>query len=219
MISFSGGAYLIGSRQGRADESPEHVVGMAPFEMDEFVVTVAQVYSIFDKAQLPLPCAWRRRRPKMSDLPAVNLTYLEASQLAELLGKQLPTEEQIEVASGGASGRRMTAHKRPGTGPLPLMTAEEARERGLVTPEGLVAMVGMIWHWTSSDYSWYDPGGAETRIPLVSSYRTVRGGVWSSYDARVSFRSFRDPSRGYERVGFRCVKGVGSEGNDGDRRL
>lgn len=211
MISVAGDAYLIGSSQGRADESPEHVVEMTPFEMDEFVVTVAQVYSILDRANLPLPHAWQRRRPKTSDLPAVNLTCAEASQLAKLIGKRLPTEEEFEVASGGALERRMMAHKRPGTGPLPLMTAEEAKQRGLVTPEGLVAMVGMIWHWTSSDYSWYDCGGTEMRVPFMSSYRTVRGGIWSSYDARVSFRSFRNPSKGYGRVGFRCVQGVGSE--------
>jgi formylglycine-generating enzyme required for sulfatase activity len=200
------GTYRIGSTRGRADEWPEHDFTVSSFEIDEFPVTVDQVYEVLKSNGDPLPHAWVNSPPSRTSVPAVNLSYREANHIAQLMRKRLPTEEEFEIAAGSIRGS-MYAHSRPGAGPLPLMTSNEAIEKGLFSPNGLTGVVGMIYSWTSSDYNWY-PKRNDMRIMLPSVYKVVRGGIWSLYDARISFRSFRDPNRGYSRVGLRCVHDI-----------
>lgn len=206
MIAIPAGTYRIGSSLGRQDETPEHFVSVSAFEIDAFPVTVAEVHEVSREYGLPLPVAWSPSPPVASGLPATTLTLAEACRLAQRMGKRLPTEEEFELAAGRAFGRDTHVHDRPSAGPLPLMTAPQALRSGLVTSEGLIAMVGIVWHWTASSYNWYAREGTDARVPLPTIWTAVRGGIWSAYDARASFRSFRDPIRGYSRVAFRCVR-------------
>jgi formylglycine-generating enzyme required for sulfatase activity len=188
------------------DEQPKHAIHMDAFEVDEFPVTVHEVYTVLKQNHLPLPAKWQfNPPPRNSELPAVNITCKEAERIAHLLGRSLPSEAHYELAAGGAFGRVWT-HDRPGAGPLPLMDKRTSSKQGLTTPEGLIAMTGMIWHWTASTFCWYLDKNDDKRITFSNKWRSVRGGIWSSYDSRVSFRSFRDPFMAYERVGFRCMK-------------
>src|SRR5262249_23948462 len=55
MIYLPGGAFLMGSDKGNADEAPAHQVTVSPFLIDKFEVT----HAIFAKAQLPNPSHWQ----------------------------------------------------------------------------------------------------------------------------------------------------------------
>jgi len=206
MIRIPGGRYRVGSNCGRADEGPEHQVSIRAFEIDPFPVTVRRVVATLRRNELTLPKAWQRelRRP---DVPATGMTASEAAAVARLMGKRLPTEVEWEVAAGRAFDRNGLVHRRPGAGPLPMMSVSECAALGLSTPEGLVAMVGLVWHWTSSPYDWHIGYARRHRFELKCQRAlVVRGGIWSDYDGRSSFRSLRDPEKAYERVGFRCVR-------------
>ena len=210
MIRIAGGMYHIGSFDGRADEEPVHKVDLSCFEIDEFVLTVGAVYTLCKSNPELCPSAWLARPPSRSDLPATRLTLKEARAIGDVLGKRLPTEYEFEVAF------RYTIdegeHTFPGvtSRPCSLMPIQEAISSGLDTPHGLIGMAGIVWQWTSSLFRWY-PGNPRSQMLPAGPWTTVRGGIWSSYDDRPSFRSFRDPDRGYERVGVRYVRNISSD--------
>jgi formylglycine-generating enzyme required for sulfatase activity len=207
-VPIPGGLYRIGSAHGRPDEMPEQVVAVGAFEMDRFPVTVSEAAQALERHGLPHPKGWEKLPPGRPDVPATRITATEASRVARLLGKRLPSENEWEIAAGLVVHDEEGVPKRPGAGPLPFMNAQQALALGLSAPSGLIAIVGLVWQWTASDYDWYDVAGASRRFPFAQGWRVVRGGLWSNYDARASFRSFRPPESAFARVGFRCVRSV-----------
>ena len=230
MIRIPPGEYVVGSFEGRADEQPERLVRTAGFEIDAFFVTTDEFLKTLspgcssaspepDQRRYSFPAddlrRIRRVHPAFSptsrctgELPATGIDCERAQLFAGQVGKRLPTEDEWEIAAGRAFGRQGMVHPRPLAVPLPLMNRADALALGLTTPEGLICPVGVAWQWTATQYGW-PPGKSQyRRATLAEGYQVVRGGIWSDYDARVSFRSFRDPSRGYSRVGIRCVRDI-----------
>ncbi len=81
------------------------------------------------------------------------------------------------------------------------------------TPDGILDMAGNVWEWISDWYSptYYAESPAKDPTgPATGTERVVRGGSYAS-DAkflRTTNRFSRDPSKGYNTVGFRCVTTV-----------
>jgi formylglycine-generating enzyme required for sulfatase activity len=70
----------------------------------------------------------------------------------------------------------------------------------------LYDMAGNVSQWIA-DWSGSYPGGAavDPTSPAQGQSRVVRGGSWTSRDARISSRAAADPASSSEAIGFRCV--------------
>ncbi len=199
-IYIPGGEYEIGSEHIRMDTAPKHKITIPPFRMDDYFVTIEMVLPLIKK-QMINPIYWKKNRLYPKDNPCMGLTYFEAIIIAQYYNKRLPSEEEWEIAA--SLGKIQNTYKK-NKGPFPLLNRFSAKNKGLISENGLIGMTQIAWQWTSSKYQWY-PQTSNFRFPLEGTYRVVRGGIWSFYDTHPSFRSFRPPRQGYSRVGVRLV--------------
>lgn len=139
--------------------------------------------------------------PEEGNLPAVNVSYEEACQFAEWLGKRIPSELQWEKAARGTDGRLFPWGN--DFDPERLNSAESGR-RALTpvdafpqgaSPYGCLNMAGNVWEWTST---LWEPG---------SSLMAKKGGCALNYEPHMhSSARFEDPPEMRLRwAGFRLI--------------
>jgi formylglycine-generating enzyme required for sulfatase activity len=207
LVYLPGGAFVMGSDQGSADEAPAHKVTLTAFAMDKYEVT----HEMYAKAQLPDPSHWRDN-PRG---PVEKIRWRDAKQycnersLLEGLkpcynekttdwdcdwtasGYRLPTEAEWEYASLAGS-----------TGPYEFGTPDKLRQFGWFGDNadqkthtvgqkkanrwGLYDLYGNVSEWCEDVYSaaYYrtspatDPTGPASAGGDV--LRVIRGGSWRS---------------------------------------
>ena len=126
-------------------------VELPDFSIDRWVVSNAE-YAEFQ----PLHCHFYP--PHESDYPAVNVSYEEAVEYADWLGKRLPTEEEWEKAARGDDGRKfpwgdlfevdfVNSGESERRAPLPVKELESG-----ASPYGCLQMSGNVWEWTSTPW-------------------------------------------------------------------
>ncbi|NQU17043.1 MAG: formylglycine-generating enzyme family protein [Candidatus Saganbacteria bacterium] len=118
--------------------------------------------------------------------PLVNVSQLEAQALAELLGYELPSEQQWERAAAGTDGLKRpwgdnlskdkAVYKDTGTRPV------KSKPKGK-SVEGMYDLIGLVSEWTSS---WYDSD---------QELMVLRSGGWIG----GNFSILHAESRGYFR--------------------
>ena len=106
MVYIPGGKMLMGSDKGYPEEMPVHEIEVAPFYMDENLVTNAEYRAFCDATGTAYP-----RDPRWADMPGyflnypnhpvVNINNATAQAYAAWAGKRLPTEEEWEFAAAG----------------------------------------------------------------------------------------------------------------------
>ena len=106
MVYIPGGKMLMGSDKGYPEEKPVHEIEVAPFYMDENLVTNAEYRAFCDATGTAYP-----RDPRWADMPGyflnypdhpvVNINNATAQAYAAWAGKRLPTEEEWEFAAAG----------------------------------------------------------------------------------------------------------------------
>jgi formylglycine-generating enzyme required for sulfatase activity len=231
MVFVPGGPFWMGSQAAsfgfQQDESPQHLVELAPFYIDQAEVTRRQYRSCFGAGSCSLPqlsCPYMGAGSTTNRLekPMGCLTYSQAEDYCQWAGKRLPTAAEWEKAARGPY---------PRTDLFPWGDVQDATLAVVGCPDGLndcsaeslsypqgasyygaLHMAGNVAEWVT-DY--YDPNfytSAYTVAPEQTSGQgyghEVRGG---SYDqslqyARVSNRaalSFATVDE--DAVGFRCV--------------
>jgi len=207
MVYLPGGEFLMGSVQGRADETPAHKVQVSAFLIDKFEVT----HELFAKVQLPDPSHWQDSPKK----PVERVRWRDAKQycnersLLEGLqpcydektmdwdcdyaakGYRLPTEAEWEYAArAGMDGAYefgppdklrqyawFTANADQKTHPVGQKKANRW---------GLHDLYGNVSEWCEDVYSatYYkespasDPRGPAN--PGKDVKRVIRGGSWKS---------------------------------------
>ena len=156
------------------------------------------------------------------DHPVVNVTWYGANEYAEYYNLSLPTEAEWEFAARG--GKTQVDVKYSGDSSKysidTLAVYEKNSDRirsatvGSKMPNALQVydLTGNVYEWCS-DY--YKEKAYKMRLkndnptgPRSGSNRVMRGGAYSSdfIDCYIYTRGANDPDKGYEYVGFRCVK-------------
>lgn len=126
-------------------------VELPDFSIDRWVVSNAE-YAEFQ------PLHRHFYPPHEADFPAVNVSYEEAVEYADWLGKRLPTEEEWEKAARGEDGRKfpwgdifevdlVNSGESERRAPLPVTALE-----GGASPYGCLQMSGNVWEWTSTPW-------------------------------------------------------------------
>jgi formylglycine-generating enzyme required for sulfatase activity len=105
MVRVEGGAFRMGSdgRKGqswvRTPVGPAHPRTVAPFDLDPTEVTVAD----YRTRTQTLPAGMKAHYPKEPEnfgrYPVTHVTWDQAREMAERLGKRLPSEEEYEFAA------------------------------------------------------------------------------------------------------------------------
>ncbi len=222
------GEFIMGSPPGsdpQAErwERPAHPAALAAFWMETTEVSNAR-YALCVAAgacSLPLSSAARTRldyyaNPGYADYPMVNVTHAQAISYCAWAGGRLPTEAEWEYAARYPDGRRY-----PWGNDLDLGRGNFGRPEGSDTDRvdafagganalGVLNLAGNVWEWVAD---WYDPeyyAVAPRQAPAgpeTGTERVARGGAFATDPqfTRAANRLGRDPNRGYDNIGFRCV--------------
>jgi len=258
MVFVPGGITTIGSEDGMMFEKPVFMIEVVSFLMDKHPVTVGEFRKFvqttgyttfsdsigdgivfdFESAQWTIKPGvnWEYPMGKdgvkaPDDHPVTLLTFRDAQNYLEWVGKRLPTEIEWEHAARGLTNRNDkyawgNTLKKDGefmtntwNGTFPF---ENTAEDGFLTTApvgiygkndlGLTDMGGNVWEWTSSWFVSYAERDQEF-IPDPQSEKVLRGGSFMCHSSychgyRVSARSNTPPDNNMFHIGFRGVRTI-----------
>jgi len=152
-------------------------------------------------------------------LPVTGVSWFDARDYCQWLGKQLPTEQQWEKAARGPEGMEYPWGNE--WNPLITNTGDDSDwKEGVApvgsypdngSPYGVYDLSGNVWEWV---YDWYKayPGSDYSINAFGNTNRVIRGGGGGvgHYALSVFFRgaarSYSIPNNKNPDVGFRCAK-------------
>ncbi len=200
------------------DEEPRHKVYVDEFFMDKYEVTQED----FERVMGANPSGF-----KGAKRPVDSVTWDEAKEYCEKVGKRLPTEAEWEKAAKGVEdviypwGNSFES----GYGNFCDKNCEHKLRRTefndgykntaptghyKANKYGLYDMGGNVWEWVAD---WYDAGSYKGREgvrnpegPDNGKKKVLRGGSWSHlpYILRAASRYRYDPTVRINNIGFRC---------------
>lgn len=205
MVAIAGGTYLMGStdRGSSRDEQPVHPMTIAAFYLDSTEVTQGAYRALTHRNP--------SRNVGCDSCPVERVTWREANDYCQRLGKRLPTESEWEYAARAGStsayfwGDSATGLERY-TGSLTTRSSYPVRS---TTPNawGLYEMAGNVSEWVADWYQRDAYALANPKGPPEGSKKVQRGGHWYGNTSlyRVARRAFADPDKTSDQVGFRCA--------------
>jgi formylglycine-generating enzyme required for sulfatase activity len=204
-------------------ERPVHTVTLSAFWMEIYEVSNARYALCVAAGACSPPEAFTARTrenyysdPQFGDYPVVNVNHAQAQAYCAWMGGRLPTEAEWEYAARFNDGRRYPW----GGGEADLGLGNFGNPDGDTQPVtsypigasalGALNLAGNVWEWAAD---WYDPeyyGESPAQNPTgptTGTERVARGGAFATDPqfVRTTNRYARDPGRGYNNVGFRCV--------------
>ncbi len=217
MVYLPGGEYLMGvDGGGDADETPAHMVKVAPFYMGRYEVTQRE---------------WRKvmgRNPSFfrgSNRPVENVSWNDAKRfiahLNNLTGEnyRLPTEQEWEWAAsaGGSVEGAFSGGEPVDSVAWSLSNSKEHTWRvGRLRPNkfGIYDLTGNVSEWCSTDYDSLAyakrAGVLDSLYPSITDEVVARGGNWASdpYYLRIHNRNHAPTNYKSPTVGLRLVLDV-----------
>jgi formylglycine-generating enzyme required for sulfatase activity len=225
MVLVPAGSYQMGAEY-QDYAQPVHTVNVPSFYIEIHEVTNAAYKAFCDATNHDYPLD-----PGFYDMvdyftvwtnyPVLRISWDDAREYAEWVGKRLPTEAEWERAAKGDTDNRFYPWGDPwvyananirGFPDGYIHTAPVGNYPNGISPAGCYDMCGNVWEWCEDDWHW-DYNGAPTDgsawidDPRASG-RVHRGGSWDNIDplhARCAYRGGNTTSPMIE-VGFRCAK-------------
>jgi len=211
MVLIPEGEFMMGSSNKMDDpnEQPAHQVYLDAYYIDKYEVTQKH----FKEVMGYNPALWIG-----SDLPVERVSWFEAKEYCEKIGKRLPIEAEWEKAAKG--GRN---HRWPGTNNQDELvdyswnddTGAKGRTHPVGTKKpngyGIYDMSGNVYEWVADwfgmDYYKNSPKD-NPKGPAKGISKILRGGCWDNhtYEVRTTSRYAASPKVKYADNGFRCAK-------------
>lgn len=203
-------------------EYPQRKIYLKGFYIDKKEVSNEEYKIFIEKTNRPPPPYWGNSNLNAPNQPVVGVSWYDARDYCQWLGKRLPTEEEWEKAARGTDGRiypwgnewdeKKLNH---GKGGLPgydesdgyKFTAPVGAELG-VSPYGVLNMAGNVFEWVESDFKPYPGNDKYLHSEFNQNFKVIRGGsyLYGKADNRVSVRFYDLPDYRDDDVGFRCAK-------------
>jgi formylglycine-generating enzyme required for sulfatase activity len=182
MVLIPAGSFEMGTAAGpldeRADEAPQHSVELPAYYIDKLPVTNRQFYNFVISSGYKPAGNWQKYyEPATADLPVRAVSFADAAAYARWAGKRLPTEAEWEKAARGTDARTYPWGNDWSADTLPRGENYYALVGSpkIASPYGVLAMCGLLWQWTSSNYAAYpfNPKAAGEK-------KVLRGGCFSN---------------------------------------
>jgi formylglycine-generating enzyme required for sulfatase activity len=210
MILIPSGEFMMGtdSQPSHPNEKPKHTVYLDAYYIDKYEVTQRQYKEVMGEN----PSIWIG-----SDMPVEAVSWFEAKEYCEKVGKRLPTEAEWEkAAKGGREDIWAGTNDEEKLGEYAWHNINAKRKThpvGQKKPNGygLYDMSGNVDEWVSDwykgDYHKISPKKNPTG-PEKGIQRVLKGGAWDNhwYGIRTTRRIAQDPDNKSSYFGFRCVK-------------
>lgn len=202
MVYVPAGTFIMGSRVGDADETPQQCAQTGAYFIDAYEVSNAE-FKKFDPA-FNFKNGYENH--------AACVTWEQANAYAVWCGKRLPTEKEWEKAARGTDGR---LYPWGNTYDHTFVAWDQTYARGTapadpVSPYGCHDMAGGAWEWTADWYQPY-PGNSIPCEAYGEKYKVMRGGASFNDFAhmRTTHRYYLPTNTtGNYYTGFRCVQDV-----------
>jgi len=223
-LTVAAGSFEMGAPGG--PDFPAHDVTLSEFAIDRTEVTNAQYAACVDAACCTPPAydgSYSGRQPyfgnaEYADYPVIFVSWEQARQYCEGIGKRLPSEAEWEYAARGHDGRPYPWGTHPPTLDRANFDAPwlgDTDEVGTHAAGGSAFdaedMAGNVWEWVNDWYgaTYYADGPEEDPTgPETGDMRVVRGGSFASTETELLsyYRSMFMPNESYSNVGFRCAR-------------
>jgi formylglycine-generating enzyme required for sulfatase activity len=223
MVRIKAGKFLRGSAAGTGlkDAQPQRWIHIDTFDIDRNEVTVTQ-YSKCVQARRCAPARCMKVSYKVetrSDHPVVCVTWYQAKNFCQYVGKRLPTEAEWEKAARGTKGLEFPwgnqkascklanyrgCHKPDSSMPVGQLA------KG-ASPSGVLDMAGNVHEWVADWHSgsYYATGPARNPTgPSRGTDKVLRGGsfVYGADELNTHGRTYIEPLKNTADVGIRCAR-------------
>ncbi|MEM7678063.1 MAG: SUMF1/EgtB/PvdO family nonheme iron enzyme [Myxococcota bacterium] len=219
MVTIPSGVFTRGDLNGEPSEYPERKIAVSAFRIDRYEASNADYRICVQQGACDATPYLDDKILGEDALPAVGLSWFDASRYCAWLGRRLPTEAEWEYAAKGTDDRRF-----PWSGPFDASRANTGRSDpyrstapvvALVdgeSPFGVRNMAGNAAEWVG-DY--FDPlyyrkpeDATDPAGPEQGRERVVRGGSYrdAPYSVRVAARRAQSPTEVDNTVGVRCAQ-------------
>lgn len=222
MVYIPAGKAIIGSFNGEIDEAPQREVYVAGFYIDKYEVTNAQYKRFVEATGRKQPenvvnpeyTIWKNGTypEELAYHPVVNVTWYDARDYCNWLGKRLPTAIEWEKAARGPYGNIYPWGNEYFEGYANLYIKGVSYEKRQTVPVGtftksksfygIFDLAGNVWEWTDSS--------STKDISKNGNKKIVKGGGWgfngNKYTSRSSYNLYFTPDYTSNCLGFRCAK-------------
>jgi len=199
------------------DDRPVRRIRVDAFYLDEREVTNQQYLAFVKATRHRAPYNWPKGEVPAGkeNVPAVDVSWEDASAYAKWSGKRLPTEAEWERACRGLADGQIYPWGDQA------VTKSDARfnvldgpgEVGRFKPNyfGVYDILGNVWEWCADWYAkdyYKDAPDVNPQGPEKGMYRVLRGGSWADEEKYLTcaHRSWARPAERSPNIGFRCAK-------------
>jgi len=199
-------------RRGRDGAEMVFVPGGSPlvpkaFWIDRYEVTNAQYRRFVEETRHEAPAYWGDPAFNQPDHPVVGVSWEDAFQYAQWVGKRLPTWAEWERAAGGDDGRAYPWGEAWSPGRCNSVGGQDGFDGTApvgsfpsgASPYGAMDMAGNVWEWVAN--------GPESGPWEGGQFRWGRGGSWANgpEGVRISARARGEARLADCIIGFRCA--------------